>query len=199
MTPTIKNILEAWFGEIREEKAYLDVKNREWFSGGKEADDRLRDLFGGTVEIAMRGDWDGWASTPLGRLALILVLDQFPRQFFRGTAKAFAQDAKALALCLQGLDAGVDRLLHPVQRMFFYLPLEHSESLELQRKSISLFERLARDAPAPLRPGMEDARDYAIRHHAIIERFGRFPHRNAVLGRKTSDDEAEFLVTSSRF
>lgn len=194
MGNSIKSILDYWFGEIREEAGYLEERERLWFGGLGTVDQMIRERFAEGIDSAQGAGWDGWASTPLGRLALILLLDQFTRNVFRGTPRAFSGDAKALRLCTEGLDAGSDRLLHPVHRSFFYLPLEHSEDLSTQRRSIQCFEKLAREAPAPLRPGMEDARDYAVRHFAIVERFGRFPHRNAILGRVSTEAELAFLA-----
>lgn len=189
----MKAILDFWFGTLREEADYLASRNRLWFEGSPVTDTAIRAKFQADWEKAARGELDAWAAEPQGRLALILVLDQFTRHLFRGTKEAFSQDAKARALCLGGLDHFHDRLLHPIHRMFFYLPLEHAEDMALQRRSIALYARLLEEAPAPLKAGCEEALDYALQHHAIIERFGRFPHRNALLGRASTPEELAFL------
>ena len=129
--------------------------------------------------------WPGTA----GLLAQTLVLDQFPRNLFRGQARAFAGDAQARAIALQLIDSGAHLALHPLQRWFVYLPLEHAEDLALQERSVALFSALAADA------GMADALDYAERHRDVIHRFGRFPHRNAALGRASTAEELAYLAT----
>ena len=135
-----------------------------------------------------------WAEVPVGRLALILLLDQLPRNIHRDTPAAFAQDAKARDLCLRGLSLGADKALSPLARVFFYLPLEHAESREQQARSVALFEALADEqADGPARETFEGFADFARRHQVIIQRFGRFPHRNAILGRTSTPEEAEFL------
>ena len=130
----------------------------------------------------------------MGRLALILLLDQLPRNIHRASPAAFAQDAKARDLCLRGLSLGADKALSPLARVFFYLPLEHAESREQQARSVALFEALAAEqADGPARETFEGFADFARRHQVIIQRFGRFPHRNAILGRTSTPEEAEFL------
>ena len=130
----------------------------------------------------------------MGRLALILLLDQLPRNIHRASPAAFAQDAKARDLCLRGLSLGADKALSPLARVFFYLPLEHAESREQQARSVALFEALAAEqAGGPARETFEGFADFARRHQVIVQRFGRFPHRNAILGRTSTPEEAEFL------
>jgi uncharacterized protein (DUF924 family) len=129
----------------------------------------------------------GWASTPYAALALIIVLDQFPRNMFRGEARAFESDALALAVARKAVDHGFDSLYRPVERPFAYLPFEHSEDLAVQRRSLALFGSMAHI------PESATSIDYARRHYEIIVRFGRFPHRNQVLGRASTLEELEFL------
>ena len=132
--------------------------------------------------------------SPRGPPGLILLLDQLPRNLHRGTPAAFAQDDKARALCLKGLSFGTDRGLSPLARVFFYLPLEHAESREQQARSVALFEALADEqATDPARTTFEGFADFARRHQVIVDRFGRFPHRNAILGRASTEEEAAFL------
>src|SRR5690606_32287203 len=133
--------------------------------------------------------------TPQGRLALIILLDQFPRNMYRETPQAFAFDAKARALTLEGLQAGDDQALRPIERVFFYLPLEHAEDLALQHRCVELFETLAASLPEETRKSFDGFTDFARKHRVIVERFGRFPHRNAILGRESTDEEIAFLRT----
>ncbi len=189
----IKEVLGYWFQEIKEEAVYYRARQKLWFGKDQATDDYLRTHFGQELETAGRGECDSWAASPRGRLALIVLLDQFSRNIYRETARMFTQDPKALTLCREGLDNNIDRLLHPVERVFFYLPLEHSEDLEVQHLSIQCFERLLTDGPAPLKESFTEHLDYALRHFEIIQRFGRFPHRNKILGRKTTLEEEEFL------
>ena len=154
-----------------------------WF--GDDADDAPR---------AAAGELARWEDDPAGRLALILLLDQLPRNLHRHTPAAFAQDDKARALCLKGLTLGVDKGLSPLARVFFYLPLEHAESREQQARSVALFEALADEqVTRPARATFEGFADFARRHQVIVDRFGRFPHRNAILGRASTEEEAAFL------
>lgn len=190
-----EEILEFWFGppegdgwEFPEERLEL------WFGRSQEVDDLIRERFGADAEAAARGGYDDWARTPRGRLALLILLDQFPRHLHRGKPGAFAQDPKAQELVREGLRLGHHRELRPVERSFFYLPLEHAEDLELQNLSVALYQELADAAPEAARPRYLSFLDYAERHQVIVARFGRFPHRNAFLGRKTTPEEAEFLT-----
>lgn len=181
-----EEILRHWFGEGADRSAY-------WFGKSEEVDAELRRLFKYDVDRAASGILDDWAATPRGRLALILLLDQFPRNLHRGTPAAFAWDKRALSLALEGLDRGHDRQLAPIERAFFYLPLEHSEDPAHQERAVTLYEALLSEVPADARATFESFLDYARQHRAIIDRFGRFPHRNAILGRETTGEEAAFL------
>lgn len=182
MNPVLPSaVLDFWFG------APPLQARAEWFQKDAAFDERIREKFGATVDQALAGPL-GWGDDALPRLAEIVVLDQFPRNLFRGQARAFAGDARARALALQVIDAGQDAELHPRQRSFAYLPLEHAEDLALQDRSVALFQALA-DADASL----AGALDYAQRHRDIIRRFGRFPHRNPALGRASTAAEAEYL------
>jgi uncharacterized protein (DUF924 family) len=133
-------------------------------------------------------------------LSLILLLDQFPRNIFRGTARAFAYDSRALALTLSGMQSGADAALDAAERIFFYMPLQHAESREVQDESVAACRRLLAEAPAELRPSFAAVLEYAEHHRSVIERFGRFPHRNRVLGREsTPAEEAWLSVSGERF
>src|SRR5262249_54362454 len=139
------------------------------------------------------GHLDGWLSSALGHLALIILTDQFPRNIYRGSPRAFEFDHLARAWCIDGLKEGIDRKLRPVERVFFYLPLEHSEDLNDQSLCVSLFYDLAGAVSPELKRPFSNFVDFALRHQAIIERFGRFPHRNAILGRESTSEEIQFL------
>jgi len=190
----IDRLLDFWFGPLGDDGT-VDREHRVlWFYPSEDFDQRCREGFAGDLARAARGDLDPWASTPHGRLALIILLDQFSRNIYRGTARAFAQDAKAFALCEEGVADGMDRALRPAERLFFYLPLEHAEDRTAQQRSVECLERLCDEISSEQRPLFEDFLDYARRHRAIIERFGRFPHRNKTLGRASTAEECEFLA-----
>jgi uncharacterized protein (DUF924 family) len=190
---SLRTILDYWFGSIAETPAYFRARNHLWFRSDPEVDATVRAHFIVDWQEGANGKLDSWALSPRGRLALIVLLDQFSRNIFRGTPQAFAQDPAARRLCLEGLEGQVDKQLHPIERIFFYLPLEHAEDLELQQKSISVFSELAENAPPTLKDAFTENLDYALRHHEIIATFGRFPHRNAILKRVSTPEEEAFL------
>lgn len=158
-----------------------------WFARDEAFDREIGERLGTYYEQAASGELDGWMKSARGCLALILLLDQVPRNLFRNDPRSFATDVKALAVARHAVDRALDRELPPVQRSFMYMPFEHSESIEDQNRSVELFTLLDTGLGVPA------ALDYARRHRVIIERFGRFPHRNTVLGRLTTPEEAEFL------
>jgi uncharacterized protein (DUF924 family) len=192
--PLSEELLDFWFGTTLTEPSSIPAERLKfWFGGGEQVDDLIRQRFSAQLIAADRGEWQGLQGSPRGRLALILLLDQFPRNIYRGTDQAFAYDGKALQQCLAGLSNQEDLLLPAVARAFFYLPLEHSEELEHQERSVELFHALRGQAPAEQSASFESFLDYAIRHHDIIVRFGRFPHRNRMLARESTLEEIEFL------
>ena len=178
-------ILDFWFGP--DLGAVPADRQRRWFVKDPAFDAELRARFLADMESAAAGRLGGWQATPAGALVLTVLLDQFPRNVFRGTARAFAADPLARAVAGQAIAEGFDARLPPLARVFFYLPFEHSEDLADQERSVALAETLA------AYPECDSARDYAHRHHAVIVRFGRFPHRNAALGRADTPEEAEYL------
>jgi uncharacterized protein (DUF924 family) len=190
---TPDTIRAYWFGRLRDDAAVARAQARLWWKKDAHTDASIRTRFAATLARAAAGELDDWLASPTGRLALILVTDQFPRNMYRGTPQAFAYDALARAWCVAGLERGDDRALRPIERVFFYLPLEHSESLDDQRRAVALFGALADQAPPAHRAVFDEHLDYALRHHDIIARFGRFPHRNDVLGRRSSTAELAFL------
>lgn len=186
---TPADVLGFWFGNT-------DAVDPRWFRRSDAFDAAIRERFGAAVEAALAGRLNGWAAQPQGALALIVLLDQFTRNIFRGTPAAFAGDTQALALAWELVDSGEHRHLPPLQRWFATMPLEHAEDLGTQRQCVRLFEVLVADAAATASPhtdALAGALDYARRHHDVVARFGRFPHRNAILGRESSADEAAYL------
>ena len=177
------SVLAYWFGDASEPQA-----RAWWFAKDPRRDRRIAERFAGLLERALAGRLSAWGDSPAARLARILVLDQFPRNIYRGSARAFAGDPLALVDALALIDSGTGRLA-PLQRVFALLPLEHAEDLALQRRSVALFEALAAEQPAT-----RDFLTYSQRHHEVICRFGRFPHRNVALGRVDSPAESAFLA-----
>lgn len=191
--PRIENILNFWFGPLLDNHVFPDEKSKMWFRGGEEVNRSIRQKFERDFLSACQGGLDHWKLSPRGRLALIILLDQFSRNLYEDR-RAFLQDEKALRLCLEGISFGQDKRLLIVERTFFYMPLQHSEKIEIQQKSVYFFEQLKDQASPAIDLPIGVALDYAKRHAEIIQRFGRFPHRNEVLGRQTTPDEAEFLL-----
>ena len=186
MQPKPSAILDFWFGPPTDP---THTHSRpEWFRKDPQHDAEIARRFGPLIDEALAGGLQDWTATPTGTLALILVLDQFTRNTGRDTPRAFAGDPRALSLAKSLVASGADQTLTGVQRQFVYLPFEHSESLADQDESIRLFAQLGRDAPA-----LAGLLEWAERHRVIVARFGRFPHRNAALGRPNTAEESEFL------
>lgn len=182
-----------WFGDAAADPAAAAAQRALWFGGGAEIDAAITARFGATIAAAAQGGLESWKSSPRGTLAYILVCDQFPRNVWRGTARAFSLDARALTAARHAMASGQYASLAPLERVFVLLPFEHSESLDDQRVCVAHFEMLARDATGPWRPQFDGFLDYARQHLALIERFGRFPHRNRLLGRVSTAAEGAFL------
>lgn len=200
MTASPESVLAFWFGSPGTAAEVAARQGKLWFGKSPANDQAVIERFAATLTAATAGQLDHWTRTPRGRLALVIVLDQFPHHIHRDQPQAFATDPPALALSLAALATGEDRLLAPVERVFLYLPLEHAESPDLQERSVSLYEQLARQAAADERALFDGYLDYARRHRDVVARFGRFPHRNAILGRPSTPDELEFLKQpGSRF
>ena len=188
-------LLDFWFGDDSADAPRAARQAPLWWGKSSETDALLTHRFGELAQGAAEGELAHWAEVPVGRLALILLLDQLPRNIHRAAPAAFAQDARARDLCLRGLSLGADKALSPLARVFFYLPLEHAESREQQARSVALFEGLAAEqADGPARETFAGFADFARRHQVIVERFHRFPHRNAILGRQDTAEEAAFLL-----
>lgn len=186
-------ILSFWFGELAPDRPVPAERRTLWFGGGAETDDLIRETFLSDLQQAVAGDYDAWQSAPRSALALIILLDQFSRNIFRNTPNAFVNDERALAICRSGIASRQDIPLNVVERAFFYLPLEHSEDIVLQEQSVAAFASLVEAAPPAWQALCVSFHDYAVRHYDIIARFGRFPHRNRILGRASTDEEIAFL------
>jgi uncharacterized protein (DUF924 family) len=180
-------VLAFWFGESG--SAEYGSARKAWFIKDDGFDGEIRDRFGTLIERALRGELEAWAAAPAAALAQILLLDQFTRNAYRGTARSFAGDARALAAASRMVGARQDEALPAFMRGFVYLPFEHAEGLAMQDEAIRLFKRLCDEAP-----GQSSMLDYAHRHRAVIERFGRFPHRNEILGRQSTAEEIAYLA-----
>ena len=189
----IQRVLDFWFSDAELNSPEIDSRMDRWFGSSEELDEQISTQFGGLIEQASDGELDEWAETPAGRLALIIILDQFRRNIFRGEAAAFTHDKKALKLAIEGTISGAHKELSPLQKMFFFMPLQHAESLKIQEKSVGIFNALAESVSETLRETFLTAAHFAELHRDIVAEFGRFPHRNAVLGRENSSTEAEYL------
>ncbi|ODT96072.1 MAG: hypothetical protein ABS82_06060 [Rhodanobacter sp. SCN 67-45] len=180
-----RDVLDFWFDPAHA---------AHWFAKDAAFDEQTRRRFAVAADDAAQGRLDAWASNPADWLALLILLDQFPRNLHRGDARAWAADVKAQRIALSGLAGGFDQALPPLQRVFAYLPLEHAEDMGLQQRAVTLFEALHAQAPVAGRARFAEFLDYARRHREVIARFGRFPHRNAVLGRDSTAAEREYLA-----
>jgi uncharacterized protein (DUF924 family) len=188
-----EDVLRFWFGPE-------DVDRPEWFRKSAAFDAEIDLRFGLEVEAALHGRLDTWCRTLDGSLALVILLDQFTRNIHRGTPQAFAGDAQALAIARAVVGQGHDIGLPPLRRSFLYLPFEHAEDRATQEESVRLYTALAAEGVGPLARTLTETLDYAVRHRDIVARFGRFPHRNEVLGRASTTEEIELLKQpGSRF
>lgn len=199
--PTPEDVLQVWFGADPASPSVLETHAPLWFRGGPDFDRELTDRFQPLLETLAAGplarDWA--ASGAKGRLAALIVLDQMSRNIFRGSPRAFTQDLLALTLAEEGLSAREDLTLSEAERVFFYLPLEHSEDMSHQTSCVRLYEALAADARAPFGEFAAMTLDYARKHLDVIAEFGRFPHRNAVVGRSSTDAEKAWLEAGGGF
>ena len=192
MTP--HDVLSFWFEDATRSPDALQRRGAAWFRADPGFDRECATRFAAALEDAARGALEGWADSPRGRLALVVLLDQMPRNIHRGSPAAFMHDAQAAAHCVAAIESGQDRSLHPVERVFLYMPLQHTEDLALQRLSIERFESLAAEVDDAWRDSFTENVRYAREHHDIVERFGRFPHRNRTLGRESTEEELRYLA-----
>ena len=191
-------LLEWWFGWGTSAQAVADEKSAQWF--GKHHDAEAQALFDELVDQALAGGLDEWQQSPQGWLGLLLLLDQLPRMIYRDTPRAFEGDRRAQVVALQGLQKDWDYQMLPIQRVFVLLVLEHAEVLDWQNMSVERYQVLLDEQPEANRRLFEGFLDYAQQHQRVIERFGRFPHRNLVLDRPSTSEEMDFLLEpGSRF
>jgi uncharacterized protein (DUF924 family) len=183
---TVHDVLDFWFGPP--DSAERGTRRDVWFRKSDAFDKSVRDSFLPLYQRALAGRLAGWNEAPHSLLALIIVFDQLPRNMFRNDARAFATDGRALSAAQQMVACGWDRQLAPVARCFVYLPFEHAEDPAMQERALELFGGLSNE------PVVGDMPEWARKHHAVIARFGRFPHRNAILGRASTPEEIEFLA-----
>jgi uncharacterized protein (DUF924 family) len=186
-------VLDFWFDQEARDSVVADRQAKLWWSKTPALDADIKARFASTLLAANTGALAHWTDKPTGRLALILLADQMSRNMFRDQPEAFAFDSLARAWCKTGLSQRVDLQLRPIQRVFYYMPLEHSESIEDQALSVRMFDELASSVSLESKQAFDWYLDFAKRHQAIIERFGRFPHRNRILQRDSTSEELQFL------
>lgn len=186
-------VLDFWFGDAGDDAEVARRQSGLWWGKSVDSDELIWAKFSHRVEQVSAGALPHWLESPEGRLAAIIVIDQFRRVIYRNDPGAFAEDALARRWCREGLQQGLDRSLRPIERVFFYMPLEHSEDLDDQNLSVDLFGALYRAVASEQRDVFANFLNFAERHRDVIERFGRFPHRNAILDRQSTAEELAFL------
>ena len=186
-------VLTFWFGELDADGLATPSVAKRWFTKDPEFDATIRERFGGLHRALRAGERREWLDSARGRLAAIIVLDQFSRNMFRDTPNMFASDERALALAVEGIEAGMDRELPVAQRVFYYMPLMHSEERAVQDRCVALFEALRDELAGNAQAQIANNVKFAKMHRDIVARFGRFPHRNATLGRESTAEELAFL------
>lgn len=192
----ITQILNFWLGYLPNPARFPFQKIRLW-EGAPEANAAIKTRFSEDYQRALGGEYNNWRQTPQGRLALILLLDQFSRRINADQPSMFAGDGLAKRLALEGIDKGDDLKLFPIERVFFYMPFQHAENPEMQALSVKLYRQLVQQSPEPIQPFMQEFLKLAIKNQAIIDRFGRFPHRNKVLNRESTPEELKYLSQES--
>ena len=191
-----EDILEFWFEKSIEDREAVTHRIEVWFKPNPAFDTLIRERFLETIERAVAGDLEQWRQTARGSLALILLFDQFPRNVFRGEARAFATDKRAVEITIDGIDRGLDLELQLLERLFFYIPFEHAEDLMLQDRCVTLFQSLFNVAIPALKEPLSQSVSQSEQHREVVRRFGRFPHRNDVLSRVSTDDERAWVEHS---
>lgn len=193
MNAQAKAILEYWLGDLEHTPEYFQARMRRWFMGGRAVDEEIRGRFLNQVELAGKNGLEDWKSSPREALALVILLDQLSLNFYRDEARGYELSERAIPVAKQILKNGWDFALTPAEKIFLYMPLEHSESLADQEECVAHFTKLTKEACPELKGVMQGSLDYAKRHLAVVKRFGRFPHRNKALGRESRPEEIEFL------
>ena len=193
----IDAVISFWFQDKELTAPQIDGRMDVWFGEDPVFDQEIESQFVTDVDQASAGQLDHWAHTPRGRLALIILLDQFRRNIYRGTPGAYAEDKRALKLCVEGAMEKKDKGLPAIQRVFFYMPLQHAESRKVQAKSIAIYNRLAEAVSPTYAETFLTIAQFAELHRDIVEQFGRFPHRNALLNRPNTPEEEEYLAADA--
>lgn len=188
-----QQVLDFWFGALADASTYPSEKVATWSGVNAETDRLIQEQFSLDVQQAANGELNEWRKTPKGRLALIILLDQFPRHLFRNTSQSMASDAMARGLAIEGVQKGDDKKLYPIERAFFYLPFQHAEDAGFQTLSVAYYSQLVEQSPDTIKPHMQQFLNFALLHQQTIARFGRFPHRNAILGRESTPEERVYL------
>lgn len=194
-----QDVLDFWFEDGIERGWPSANLGKIWFGGGDGLDAMIKERFGIFVEAALWSELVDWEARPLSRLALVIVLDQFTRNVHRGSSDAFAGDHRACTLVMEGIARGMDKKLPWVGRVFFYMPLMHAEDMELQDECVRCFEQLVAEAPEEFAEKVRGNLAFAQEHRDLIRQFGRFPHRNAALGRDSTKEETEYLAHGKRY
>ena len=189
-----EDVLTFWFADALACREKLSAASARWFDRSEAFDETIRSRFGALPGQAARGELNEWRNEPRSALALIIVLDQFPRNLFRGQPEAFSLDPLAREAALAAIERRFDEMLHPVEASFLYLPLEHAEDLALQDRCVALFDQLVARADAGCREQLERFAGFARSHQDVIRRFGRFPHRNEIVNRPSTDEESAYLA-----
>ena len=192
----VEEIHRFWFGVLKTPVDFPREKVAFWFMKNDAVDRHIRDAYLSILQDTSSGKFEEWKKTPRGYLCLILVLDQFPRHLYRSQCAAYDHDSLALELVAKGLELGIDQDLYPVERAFFYMPMQHSEDIKIQEKSVELYAALLDDAHEIMKGPFREFLKYAKMHLDVIKQFGRFPHRNAILNRPSTPEEEAFLKKS---
>jgi len=187
-------VIEFWFADALDSPEATAARSPFWFGNDSSADSLIWELYADTVGDAAVGHYDDWLDTARGRLAMIIVLDQFPRNIFRGTAEVYRYDPMAMTLAQAGVALGQLAGMSVPEQAFFLMPYQHSEELEVQHQGVALMQAMVASAPPEWQAQARSFADFAVRHHDIVESYGRFPHRNKVLGRLSTTDEDNFLT-----
>ncbi len=194
MIEDINKVLSFWFGTETDQKKIIRQQSGLWWGKDAKTDHVIKERFGELYRLAINDELGDWLNSIKGQLALIIILDQFSRVINRDSLDAFSQDSKALKIALEGIGKNYDSSLRFIERVFYYMLLEHSENLDNQCQCVSLFQKLLFEVPEDLKDGFQGYLQYAEKHKEVIERFRRFPHRNKVLNRLSSANELEFLI-----
>ncbi len=194
MIEDVNKVLCFWFGTESDQKEIIRQQSDLWWGKDSDADLDIKERFGELYQLAINDELGDWLNSIKGQLALIIVLDQFSRVINRDSPDAYSQDSKALKIALEGIGKNYDNSLRFIERVFYYMPLEHSENLDNQNQCVALFQKLLFEVPEDLKEGFEGYLQFSEKHKEVIERFRRFPHRNRVLERLSSAEELEFLI-----